>query len=164
MPPPVPGSRSQPPRRPAPNPFNDRTRAAAPNDELLAAVRSAPGPGRSMFDEPTRLGDMDALIDQTKRDEDALSGRDIPTNPDEYTSTDYPPKFLSAATELSPFSGGSGGFHDEDSATRLASVESVAKRHPPRHLPKPDDRTRNVDIRTDPRGDPSISDIDWDID
>ncbi|HSD88298.1 MAG TPA: NAD(P)-binding domain-containing protein [Kofleriaceae bacterium] len=175
-PPPAPrGGQAVPARRGGapPNPFTDKTRAMQ-DEELLAAVRSAPGPGRvgggSLFDEPTRMGDIDAnLLESTKR-EAALP--DNSTGPD----AEYPPKFLSPATELSPplFSGG-GGFQD-DEATRMANVDSIkrpdkrsagADKRPRRELPrpgvgtaKPDERTRAVDIRNDP----SISDIDWDID
>jgi hypothetical protein len=196
QPPPPPGGRTKPPtmqplggRRPQPSPFNERTRAQLPDDELLAAVRSAPGPGRSLFDEPTRMGDVDGhLLDQT-RPEEAASGPDIPTDRDN-------PKFVEVATDLSPplFSGRGGGvdsFNTDDEATRMASLDSVARKPTgarpaarpatprpgaakpaaKRALPKPhpgqDDRTRNVDIRNDAAslGD-GINDpnIDWDID
>jgi thioredoxin reductase/ferredoxin len=168
-PPPPPGARSKPPtiqppprpgpRRGLPNPFNDQTRAAAPDEDLINAVRSAPGPGRSLFDEPTRMGAIDAnLLDQTKR-EDALSGPEIPTAPDE-----YPPKFLPAATELSPpLFGGGGQAFSEDEATRMANVDAVSGK---KQLPRPgvakhEERTRAVDIRN---GEAGINDIDWDID
>jgi thioredoxin reductase/ferredoxin len=146
---------TQPPPRPRPGlpkPFDEPTRAMR-DDELLAAVRaapgpgrvadepvrgvrSAPGPGRSVFDEPTRMGGVD------------LSAFD---NPEEgATSAEYPPKFLDAKTEHSP-----SPFDEE--ATRMANVDGSPRQ--PRTAAH-DERTRAVDIRNDP----SISDIDWDID
>ncbi len=173
---------------------NERTRAQQPDEDLMAAVRSAPGPGRSLFDEPTRMGDVDGhLLDQT-RPEDAVSGPEIPTDHEN-------PRFLevSTATEMSAplFTGRSGGienFNSDEEATRMASVDSIsrkptgarpatrpgaprpggsakpaAKRALPRPHPAQDDRTRNIDIRKEPTS-PSPGDgindpnIDWDID
>lgn len=146
-------------RPPLPNPFNEQTRAMQ-DEELIAAVRSAPGPGRSaqphsMFDEPTRLGGIDeGLLESTKR-EQALE-----------PAAEYPPKFLNPATEISePVFTGS--FDDE--ATRMANVDMPAKpakpakrerRGPPPPSKANDERTRAVDIRNDG----SINDVDWDID
>ena len=50
----------------------------------------------------------------------------------------------------------------DDEATRMANVDSIGKRRRRRHrrARRHDERTRAVDIRNDP----SISDIDWDID
>jgi hypothetical protein len=121
-------------RPPLPSPFNDKTREVH-SSELLAAVRSAPGPGRSLFDEPTRLGDVDEALLEASRGQD-----------------DYPPQFLPATTDLAPVST---SFDETDERTRLANVDAFTKRPA-----KVDERTRAVDIRTDP----SISDIDWDID
>jgi thioredoxin reductase/ferredoxin len=166
LPPPSPGgNRQQQPslRRPLPNPFSEPTRAMQ-DEELLAAVRSAPGPGRSapapsrsaplgrsVFEEETRLGDVDAhLLAQSRPEELA------PTGPDE-----YPPKFLPATTELAPLY-----FDDvphDDEATRMANVDGIARKvppPPPRGSVSSDERTRSVDVRHD-RG---MSDIDWDID
>ena len=137
------------PRRPLPGPFND--------PDVVQSARSAPGLGRSVFEEPTRLGDVDAhLLEQTQR-EDALPA-----------SAEYPPKFLPATTELAPMH-----FDDhttDEEATRLASMDSIGRKQapprqaPPRGAPPPrgkhEERTRAVDIRNDP----SINDIDWDID
>ena len=136
------------------------------NDELISAVRSSgarPAGGGSLFDEPTRLGDVDAELLMQTRPEDSA-----PTGPD----ADYPPKFLPAATELAPMH-----FDEDGEATRMANVDGISRKLPPPRsggqsrsvgLPKPDERTRAVDIRTDPQvagiNDPSINDIDWDID
>jgi hypothetical protein len=152
LPPPAPRAKEPSPRRPLPSPFNDPTRAV--NDhELVNAVRSAPGPGRSLFEEPTRLGDVDAdLLLKTRRDEPPAD--------------EYPPKFLPANTEIAP------PMHfDEDEATRMADMDRPRRPPPPpsgrqvpppsgRRSPKHDESTRAVDIRNDP----SINDIDWDID
>ena len=153
-PPPMPvPRREQPsPRRPVPaSSFTDQqpTRAVH-SEELVNQVRSSAGAGRSLFDEPTRLGDVDShLLEQSRQE----SGGD-----------EYPPKFLPATTELAPMH-----FDDlphDDDATRMAhnpgAPRGKAKLPPPRagggkHT---DERTRAVDIRNDP----SINDIDWDID
>ena len=150
LPPPIPGVVSgnrpvvapprQPasPKRPLPSPFTDKTREVVNNDDLISAVRSAPGPGRSLFDEPTRLGDVDAALLEASRGKES--------NPE------YPPQFLPATTDLAPMS-----FDDNDEATRLANVDAFVNNRP---SAKVDERTRAVDIRQDP----SINDIDWDID
>jgi len=150
-PPPPAARREQPsPRRPFPSSFTDQqpTRAVH-NDDLVHQVRSAPAPARSLFDEPTRLGDIDEhLLEQSRKESSGDS--------------EYPPKFLPANTELAPMH-----FddlpHDED-ATRMAHNPGAPRAKP--KLPPPgtrngsDERTRAVDIRRDP----SINDIDWDID
>jgi hypothetical protein len=150
------GATSPPPvrGRPAlPKPFEEPTRAMR-DDELLRAVRGAPGPGRvppddeplrgvrnapgrNVFEEPTRMGGIDpaALFDGV--DEGA-------------TSAEYPPKFLDAKTEHSPMA-------FEDEATRMANLDGSPRA---KGVAGNDERTRAVDIRNDP----SISDIDWDID
>src|SRR5262249_19001571 len=59
--PPVPAA-----RRPLPSPFTDKTRSVV-DDEVASSVRPTHGFGKSLFDEPTRLGDVDAaLIEQTR--------------------------------------------------------------------------------------------------
>jgi hypothetical protein len=128
------------PKKPLPQPFGQEpTRAAEPGEDLLRAVRSAPGPGRSVFDEPTRMGGVD------------LSAFD---NVDEGAG-EQAPKFLAAKTEMAP----PPSFDDE--ATRMANIDAGGRRRlPPPSSPKHEERTRAVDIRNDP----SISDIDWDID
>ncbi len=168
LPPPAPGARQKHPSpgRPVPTPFDEATRNVH-DDDLINQVRNAPGPGRissaaanrsSLFDEPTRLGDVDAeLLLQTRNDEAGVASG----------GAEYPPKFLPATTELAPMQ------FDEDEATRLANVDGIMppKRQPPapsRQAPPPSRRgarhdpesTRAVDVRNDP----SINDIDWDID
>lgn len=129
------GPTAPPPRGRAalPRPFEEAPTRAMPAEELLAAVRSAPGPGRSVFDEPTRLGSIDPS---------AFDGLDDSAT---RADPDFPPKFLDAKTEHAPM-------HFDDEATRMANIDRAPRGN--------DERTRAVDIRQDP----SISDIDWDID
>lgn len=168
MPPPQGRPKQPSPRKPLPSPFSETTRAVG-NEELINAVRSSARPpaGGSLFDEPTRLGDVDAeLLMQTRPEESA------PTGPD----GEYPPKFLPATTELAPMH--FDDLPDDVEATRMANVDGIARKYPPpprsggqsrgAGMPKTDERTRAVDIRTDPQvagiNDPGINDIDWDID
>jgi thioredoxin reductase/ferredoxin len=155
LPPPVPAKTGltpsgRTPGRQPPRPFEDKTRQV--NDqELLAAVRNAPGqgrvPGKGIFDVPTRVADPDARL-QFGDDE----GLTRPAGMDEN-------KFLPSQTEPSV---APEHLDDEDEATNMASVEKLAAIEragrastPSRH----DERTRAVDIRTD-----KLSKIDWDID
>jgi hypothetical protein len=155
MPPPAPSREKQPsPRRPLPSPFGEQTRAANPPDDLPASPRSGGAAARSsLFDEPTRLGGVDEhLLNQTRPKEPA---------------DEFPPKFLPATTDLAPMS------FDDDEATRMADPDGRMQQRskppskgPPKAPPPPsrggknEERTRAVDIRNDP----SINDIDWDID
>ncbi|HSN28901.1 MAG TPA: hypothetical protein VLT45_21585, partial [Kofleriaceae bacterium] len=128
-------------KKPLPRPFEQEpTRAADPGEDLLRAVRSAPGPGRSVFDEPTRMGGVD-LSAFDNLDDNATVG-------------EHAPKFLPANTEAAA----PPAFDDE--ATRMANIDAVSRRYPPPPSSKNDERTRAVDIRNDP----SISDVDWDLD
>ncbi len=130
-----------------PSPFNEPTRAV--NDkELIQAVREAAGPGRTVFDEPTRMGNVDRLRDDPFGEDDQTreAGNDMA-------------KFLPAATEIDP---SFVDHSDENEATRMADVGKIVKAG--RDAPRADERTRAVNIRGDNRTDPSMSDIDWDID
>jgi hypothetical protein len=73
---------------------------------------------------------------------------------------EFAPRFLSPSPTTEP--GGGTGFEDHlDESTRLASLDGIAAMERARnHGPSHDDRTRAVNIRNDP----SISDIDWDLD
>jgi thioredoxin reductase (NADPH) len=152
----LPRAKQPSPRKPVPSPFNEKTREVH-DEELIRSVRSAPGPGRSLFDEPTRLGDVDMdLLLQTRPDDASM-----PVPPG--TDPDYPPKFLPASTEIAPMQ------FDDDEATRMANVDGQMppRRQAPRQAPPPrrgakhdPESTRAVDVRNDP----SINDIDWDID
>jgi hypothetical protein len=116
-----------------------------------------PGP---FDDQPTRLGNVDARLLDDGVIDDALA-----TMPGD--------RFLGAVTEPQSML----GMHDElDEATRLSpALDTGTVRQPPppaprqpppprsgqpRQAPALDERTRAVDIRNDP----SMSDVDWDID
>jgi len=168
QPPPPPRSRQlnvpQPPpsRRPVPVPFGEEPTRQV-DDELLTALRNAPPakaspkaglprPGvvrPARHDEPTRLASLDSL------GVDDGHGIDDLTRP----ADDYPPRFLSPAAAAEP--GGFEDHRDPEEATRLASLDGIAAMERARnHGPSHDERTRAVNIRNDP----SISDIDWDLD
>jgi hypothetical protein len=120
------------------------------------------------------MGDVDShLLDQT-RPEDALPPNDLPTDTDNA-------KFLEAATEShAGYRKHQFDIPSDQEQTRMANVNSLQKpslpppsRTPgqapqPRNAPprqQQDERTRAVDIRNDLGiNDPSINDIDWDID
>jgi thioredoxin reductase/ferredoxin len=166
-PPPAPRSRvmpaQPPPRRSVPVPFGDEPTRQV-DDELLTALRNAapakaapkaglskvmPVPARP--DDPTRLGNA------------ALSFSDEP-GADEMTRPveDFRgPKFLPTAPATDPTGFGPFDEHELDEATKLASLDGIAAMERARnHGPSHDERTRAVNIRNDP----SISDIDWDLD
>jgi hypothetical protein len=136
-------------RAPLPKPFEEPTRAVQ-DAELLAQVRNAPGPGRvgpapraggAPFDDvETKLGNIDArLLDDHAVDAAlAVAGE----------------KFIPTTTEPQAMLFD----HDDNEATRLSNVDGSL---PGRATaPTRDERTRAVDIRNDP----SMSDVDWDID
>ncbi len=146
-PPPVPRGAAGPGRRPVPPPFGDEATRQVNDNELMAALRAAPGPGqaKSQFDEPTRLGEIDPrfLDEEAKR---AASE----------------PKFLSYAppTYIAPLRSTS---FDDNEATRASNMDGMAqieRNNRPAQPPSREERTRTVDIRNDR----SISDIDWDLD
>jgi hypothetical protein len=163
VPPPPPPSGST--RRPVPVPFGDEPTRQV-DDELLTALRNAapakpspkpglpppkpglPRPGGvrpALPDEPTRMSNIDAI----SREHEEM------TRP----SDDFPPRFLQPRDD-----GYGAGFEDlreGEDATRLASLDGIAAMERARnHGPSHDERTRAVNIRNDP----SISDIDWDLD
>ena len=157
-------------RRPVPVPFGDEPTRQV-DDDLLNALRNQlpakaspkppspkpklPRPGLpipAQPDEPTRMAHIDSL---SFDDPPGLDGDT--TRP----SSDFPPKFLSPAPSTDPAFGGFEDHHDGDEATRLASIDGIAAMERARnHGPSNDERTRAVNIRNDP----SISDIDWDLD
>ncbi|MEO8552999.1 MAG: FAD-dependent oxidoreductase, partial [Kofleriaceae bacterium] len=131
-------------RAPLPKPFEEPTRAVD-DAELAKAARSAPGPGRvaGPFDDlPTRLGDIDAKL----LDGDAV---------DQALSTMAGDKFIAAKTEQQSML-----FDETDEATSLANLDGSLAQASGAKPPSRDERTRAVDIRNDP----SMSDVDWDID
>jgi thioredoxin reductase/ferredoxin len=112
--------------------------------------KSMPVP--SPFDgEPTRMAKFDAHA----MDDAAVGG----AVHDDFSDKTRPAddfKFLPQAPATEPGS----LFDDSDESTSLSSIESIRAA---RSGANPDDRTRAVNIRND-RNDPSISDVDWDID
>jgi hypothetical protein len=144
-----------PPRAKLPSPFDDKTRAV--NDpELIAALRGEPptqrpDPRSKTYDDPTPLG-APSLLNGIE---------------DSVTQAAGDLAFLAATTERAPLT-----LEPDDEANRLAGQEALARaerveraeraaggaRARPRGAN--DERTRAVDIRDDP----SISDVDWDID
>jgi hypothetical protein len=73
------------------------------------------------------------------------------------------PKFLNTATEPSAMITDRFEDHnDPDEATRMANIDGLAKIERANRAvpPSREERTRAVDIRNDP----SMSDVDWDID
>jgi hypothetical protein len=160
-PPPPPPRRAPPP----PVPFGEEPTRQV-DDALLAALRNAPPakpspkPGlprpsairAAAPDEPTRTGDIDSLSDGfglgSERDG---NGVDDLTRP----ADDYPPRFLRPGLD------GEDDLRDLDEATRLGDFDGIAAMDRSRNQGPPhDERTRAVNIRNDP----SISDIDWDLD
>jgi hypothetical protein len=110
-----------------------------------------------LFDQPTRLGDVDShLLDQT-RPEDALPPQDVATDQE---------RFLDAATEMAPlpYHRHAQG-HADDEATRMAHIDGKKRRQPPPPRgPTGEERTRALDINNDPNTNTNINDVDWDID
>lgn len=141
------------PKRSLPKPFEDPTRAVS-DAELLAAVRNAPPPGLSEFDEaPTTMKSVDlSHLDNPG----SGSARGTPTGAraergNQSASRASENRARGAAGQPSPrFL--QPGDSDPDEATRLASIDSLAA---PR-----DERTRAVSIQ----GESSLADVDWDLD
>ncbi len=138
-----------PPRRAVPPPFSDEPTRQV-DDELLTALRNGqiarpPAPGPLFNDEPTRLAppvDTRAFADDTGPEAALRNGPKFPAN--------APPTDPMSAIEQYP----------QDEATSIASLDGIAAMERARHSGNNDERTRAVNIRNDP----SISDIDWDLD
>jgi hypothetical protein len=159
VPPPPQPSRSRqlsavpsPTRRPVPAPFSDEPTRQV-DDELLSALRNAapakaaPRPGlpkpSTILAAPTDPT-IDVFVDGDS-EEMTLPADDLHA------------RFLSQAPMTDP------DLHlDEqpEEATRLSRIDGIAAMERARHGPPNDERTRAVNIRNDP----SISDIDWDLD
>ncbi|HEY0479578.1 MAG TPA: NAD(P)-binding domain-containing protein [Kofleriaceae bacterium] len=165
------------PRRALPVPFGDEPTRQV-DDELLTALRNAPPakpsprpgktPGKAPLprpsavrpaapDDPTRMAHIDSL----GLGRGPSLEQEIDHELDELTrpADDFPPRFLQASPSTEP---GLTSFDDHrDESTRLASLDGMAAMERARnHGPPLDERTRAVNIRNDP----SISDIDWDLD
>jgi hypothetical protein len=163
-------------RRPVPPPFNDEPTRQV-DDHLLTALRAQQGQGApqgrpspaplppplppptgahgpSFNDEPTRMQTIDPrAYDQTGPGEGPYSSSfgDRSTAPRGYPAGQQP---------VDP--GGFGLENNYDEATHIASLDGIAAMERARHQAPTgnDERTRAVNIRSDP----SISDIDWDLD
>jgi thioredoxin reductase/ferredoxin len=162
-PPPPPAPRGQPSRRPVPPPFGDEPTRQV-DDHLLTALRSQqqmrPGPAAgglpkpSFHDEPTRMQNIDPrAYDETGPGPVPHAGL---TGDRDTMPRDHFPETLPSTDP------GLGGFDNNyDEATSIASLDGIAAMERARHqVPSNEERTRAVNIRADP----SISDIDWDLD
>ena len=136
------------PRRPVPPPFSEEPTRQV-DDDILSALRSQQGATPSQpppfNDEPTRM----AKIDPRAFDEAGIEARSHRGDRGKFTPT---------APATDPHIPD----HDHhDEATRMASLDGIAALERARNAGPPnEDRTRAVNIRNDP----SISDIDWDLD
>jgi thioredoxin reductase (NADPH) len=176
---PTPRSLSLPvptPRRPVPAPFGEEPTRQV-DDALLSQLRNAPpakasprpnSSGLSPLprqmpvrparpDEPTRMAHINSFgYDDPDGDPDGDLDREM-TLP----SDDFRLRFVSTPANTVPNLAGVEDHRDPDEATRLASLEGIAAMERARNLgPGNEERTRAVNIRNDP----SISDIDWDLD
>jgi len=150
---PPPARSGQPARRPVPPPFSDEPTRQV-DDELLAQLRGGQlrptPPPPSYADEPTRLGNIDARA----YDEANLDAATV--------ALDGGPVFGGRANQVKTDPQGPPLTLDEtgtEEATSIASLDGIAAMERARHQGN-DERTRAVNIRNDP----SISDIDWDLD
>ncbi len=126
--------RTAPPAKASPKPTSTRTSAIRP---------AQPEP-------PIALAAIDALAidDGVCIDEE--------TRPAE----DFGVRFRPPASPADPAFSAFEDHRDPDEATRHASLEGIAAMERARGGPSNEERTRAVNIRNDP----SISDIDWDLD
>jgi thioredoxin reductase/ferredoxin len=172
-----------PQRRPVPAPFGDEPTRQV-DDELLTALRNAapakPSPAvrtpppaprptatasskspRPNLPRPSAI--QSARPDEPTRisiDTNALPGSGFENDEMTRPSDAAHHKFLANAPATDP---NVGGFEDHgDEATRLSSLDGIAAMERARNHPglSNEERTRAVNIRNDP----SISDIDWDLD
>ncbi len=162
-----------PPRRAVPPPFGDEPTRQV-DDNLLAALRSQqaaspPGsPSRSVAvpqfnDEPTRMAKIDPrAYDETGLEELTRPGERGKITPTPLAAKPFPPPF--PAPVIPDIVDVPEVEYHGDEATRMASLDSIAAMERARnsgpHGSGNDERTRAVNIRNDP----SISDIDWDLD
>lgn len=158
--PPPPITRSQPVagRRPVPPPFSDEPTRQV-DDNILAALRmqepARPPQPPSFHDESSRTYDATLYDEQTRvggpLDEHSESGAS--------RTIERVIERPRAAQLTTPAPSSENGFVDE--ATSIASLDGIAAMERARHQGIPnEDRTRAVNIRNEP----SISDIDWDLD
>ncbi|HET7504791.1 MAG TPA: NAD(P)-binding domain-containing protein [Kofleriaceae bacterium] len=137
-----------------------RPPTARPSPSKVSPRPQLPKPSthRPAYDDDTRMGHMDSLgLDDPTRALNSADARRL---------VDEGPRFVSPVPVTDPDRPAQppahlSGFEDNaDEATRLASLEGIAAMERARHGPSNEERTRAVNIRNDP----SISDIDWDLD
>lgn len=147
-------------RRPVPPPFSDEPTRQV-DDQLLASLRAQPAAVAPMttdvsalppgfHDEPTRMSSYDPV----PFDETNLAPEYAPPP----APVALPPhRFPAHAPATDP----DAHLDSFEEKTSIASLDSIAAMERARHHgPLNDERTRAVNIRNDP----SISDIDWDLD
>jgi len=161
---PFPSPAAARPKRPVPPPFGDEPTRQV-DDNILNALRALPGgmgdpnmpapapdapPPKALFgDEPTRM----ANIDPRAYDETGIEERTDRGAANKYSTPLPSPKGASVFPDLED---------NSDEATRLSNLEGMTAMERARQagLGGSEERTRAVNIRNDP----SISDIDWDLD
>jgi hypothetical protein len=157
--------RGQPGRRQVPPPFSDEPTRQV-DDELLSALRSQqqvrpPGPpplpppqGPAFNDEPTRMQNIDArAYDDANAAPNGGGGA--------YGAPETLPRDRFPANLPTTDPGGYGVDNNFDEATSISSYDGLAAMERVRQQGgSNEERTRAVNIRSDP----SISDIDWDLD
>jgi hypothetical protein len=168
--------RNAPPAKPSPKPGLPRPTATQPAAGRPSAIQQAVPPPRqsAIHAVPRQSAVLPAAPDDPTRTALALEDHgqplgldgefdhEIDHGLDELTrpADDFPPRFLPTAPTTEP--GMTGGFddHHSEERTRLASLDSIAAMERARKHGGNEERTRAVNIRNDP----SISDIDWDLD
>ncbi|MEJ7604468.1 MAG: NAD(P)-binding domain-containing protein [Kofleriaceae bacterium] len=143
-----------PARRAVPPPVSDEPTRQV-DDDILSALRSQQGATPSQpppfNDEPTRM----AKIDPRAYDETGVEQR-----PHRGDRGKFPPTAPATDPHIPDLEDHTND-HSNDEATRMASLDGIAALERARNAGPPnEDRTRAVNIRNDP----SISDIDWDLD
>jgi hypothetical protein len=151
----LPTAAPRPPTSPRPA-VAPRPTTSRPSPSKVSPRPTLPKPSTirtAAHDDETRLSHLDSLgLDDPTR---AVNGDDAKRLID-----DGPPRFRAPVPVTDPQLGAFEDHRDPDEATKLASLEGIAAMERARHGPSNDERTRAVNIRNDP----SISDIDWDLD
>ncbi len=147
--------RKAPPKRQVPPPFGDEPTRQV-DDHMLNALRAAEQNQGKPGSKPSRAQPV------AKSPFDAEPTRMAAIDPRAYDETGVEAHTVLADRRASPPSDPQHPFLEDhgDEATRMSSIESLAAMERLRNAPPADERTRAVNIRNDP----SISDIDWDLD
>ena len=170
----------QPGARRVPPPFNDEATRQV-DEQVLASLRDLqkggkpqlPKPGgKNHFDEPTRMANIDPrAFDETEHAHQTILDSDLPRRPSEDEATRMSNvdslAAMGRARKAQPSRppppdaarpGPKSGSLEAPRPGPKSASRTAAK--PPSAAKPSEDRTRAVDIRNDP----SISDIDWDLD